>query len=172
MEWYIIVAIIAGFATVAGVAIYLISRGVMGKRELNLVNNLIDVVESALDVFNREEDSAFYGAAKMVLELVDRAVHVAENAWYHGEISKEERKDYCMEELHKLLGGFEITLTEGQWSVIDSLICAACEKMGHGVELGEIVTIEEVADALAEVEDAEVVEGNVNDEPDVIKVEE
>lgn len=172
MEWYIIVAIIAGFAAVAGVAIYLISRGVMGKRELNLVNNLIDVVESALNVFSREEDSAFYGAAKLVLELVDRAVKVAENAWYHGEINKEERKDYCMDELHKLLDGFEISLTEGQWDVIDSLICAACEGLGHGVELGEIVTIEEVAGALAEVEGAEVAEGNVNDEPDVIKAEE
>jgi len=172
MEWYYVVGIIVAFFAVVGLVIYLFKRGIMGKKELNLIDNLIDVVESALDVFNKEEDSAFYGSAKLIIELVDRAVNVAENAWYHGEISKEERKDYCMEELHKLLDGFEVELTEGQWGVIDSLIRAACEQMGHGVELGEIMTIEEVADALAEVEDAEVTEGNVNDEPDVIKVEE
>lgn len=157
MEWYYVVAIIAGFAAVAGVAIYLISCGVMGKRELKLVSDLIDVVESALDVFSKEEDSAFYGAAKIVLELVERAVHVAENAWYHGEISKEERKEYCLNELHNLLDGFQISLTEGQWGVIDSLIRAACEKMGHGVELGEIVDVEEAIAALAEVEGIRVV---------------
>ena len=171
MEWYYVVGIIVAFFAVVGLVIYLFKRGVMGKKELNLIDNLIDVVESALDVFDKEEDSAFYGTAKLIIELVDRAVNVAENAWYHGEISKEERKDYCMEELHKLLDGFEVELTEGQWGVIDSLIRAACEQIGHGVEIEEVMCVEDLAEAFAEVEGAEVAEGHVGDEADVVVAE-
>lgn len=156
MEWYWVVAIIVAFFAVIGGLIYLFKRGIMSKKELNLIDSMIDVFENVLEVIGNKEDSAFYSAAKLIIELVDRAVAVAENAWYHGEISREEREQYCMNELHNLLEGFEIELTEGQWQVMGSLIRAACEKLGHGVEIEEIVSVEEVADALAEVEDAEV----------------
>jgi len=157
MEWYWVVAIIVAFFAVIGGLIYLFKRGIMSKKELNLIDSMIDVFENVLEVIGNKEDSAFYSAAKLIIELVDRAVAVAENAWYHGEISREEREQYCMNELHNLLEGFEIELTEGQWQVMGSLIRAACEKMGHGMELGEVVCVEDVAEALAEVEGVGIV---------------
>ena len=169
MEWYWVVAIIVAFFAVIGSLVYLFKRGIMSKKELNLIDSMVDVFENVLEVIGNKEDSAFYSAAKLIIELVDRAVAVAENAWYHGEITREEREEYCMDELHNLLEGFEIELTEGQWQVMGSLIRAACEKLGHGVELGEIVSIEEVADALADVQGVDVLEGVLADEPDVIK---
>ena len=172
MEWYWVVAIIVAFFAVIGGRVYLFKRGIMSNKELNLIDSMVDVFDNVLEVIGNKEDSAFYSAAKLIIELVDRAVAVAENAWYHGEISREEREEYCMEELHSLLEGFEIELTEGQWNVIGRLIRAACEKLGHGVEIEEIASIEDVADALGVVQGVDVTEGMLGEEPDEIKVEE
>lgn len=169
MEWYWVVAIIMAFLGVIGCLGYLIKRGALSKKEIKLIDSMIDVFENALEVIGNKEDGVFYSVAKLVIELVDRAVAVAENAWYHGEIAREEREEYCMNELHNLLEGFEIELTEGQWQVMGSLIRAACEKLGHGVELGEIVSVEEVADAFGVVQGVDITEGMLTGEPDVVK---
>lgn len=63
--------------------------------------------------------------------FVNKAVLAAENAWYNDLISKEERKDYCVERLKELLDAYKIKIGKEQWAVIDTMIAAACEEMGH-----------------------------------------
>jgi len=51
MEWYWVVAIIVAFFAVIGGLIYLFKRGIMSKKELNLIDSMIDVFENVLVLF-------------------------------------------------------------------------------------------------------------------------
>lgn len=132
MEWYYIVAIIVAFVAIIGVLIYLGKKGFISADMLSsfktLVKGLSDLV-SLYAVHNKQ--NPVVGVVDKAMELLDKAVLAAENMWYNGEIGAEERYDTCLKIFDDLLTTWGIELPNGFGVVMDSLIAAACEAMGH-----------------------------------------
>ena len=55
----------------------------------------------------------------------------AENMYYNGEISAEERYEVCVDIFTELLGSYQIQVPESFVMTMRSLIAAMCETMGH-----------------------------------------
>lgn len=134
MEWYLVLALAVVFMGIVALLAHLHKSGVLTKQEFRVLDSVIEVVDSLLAQVNKKENSIFYDTARLIIELVDKAVHAVENDWYNNKISKEDRYDACMVEFEKMLTAFEIELTAEQWGIIDALIRAACEEMGHTEE--------------------------------------
>ena len=133
MEWYWIVAIIAAFIGILIGFYFLSKRGVVNadtmkvlRTLLNGIGSLVDSIESivkgnsAMDVF------------AVIVDLLEKAVYAAENLYYNKEITAEERKAKCLEIFDGLLAANNIVLTEAMENMLDNLIAAICEEMGHG----------------------------------------
>lgn len=132
MEWYYIVAIIVAFAAIIGVLIYLGKKGFISSEMLNSFKTLVMGLSDLVDLFaDKNAGNPVAEGVDKALELLEKAVLAAENMWYNGEISAEERYDTCVEIFDDLLAMYSIELPNGFGIVMDSLIAAACEAMGH-----------------------------------------
>lgn len=134
MEWYYIVGIIAAFFAIVILFYFLNKKGLLSAPDMKVISNIVSALTSIVDTISKATDIHIVEIMDMAMELVNKAVLAAENAWYNNEISKEQRKEYCMDRLKELLNAYQIELTEAQWAVVDTLIAAACEEMGHGGE--------------------------------------
>lgn len=133
MEWYNVVAIIIAFFCMVALVCILHKRGVLDSKLITAISQVIDAVANYVSYLAEKHDGAI-DIIDSVLKLVDTAVKSAENDWINGKIEKEERHAQCIKKLQELLDAYEITLTEVQWDVIETLIAAACENMGHPQE--------------------------------------
>lgn len=131
MEWYWILAIIVSFFAIAGVFAWLGKKGFLYSPQMKVITNIVNGLASIVGMLAEAADNVVIDTADQVMQLITRAVLAAENAYYNAEISAEERKDYCLNEFDKLLAAFHIELTEAQRNILDTLIRAACEEMGH-----------------------------------------
>ena len=132
MEWYWIVLIIVAFFGLAWLLIHLGKKGILGAGDLGTIKQLTHAADMMMDAIAGvigENDA--HRAFDIIVGLVDKAVLAAENAWYNGEITREERKARCIEILGELLKANGIEMPESIRNVLDSLIAAACEAMGH-----------------------------------------
>lgn len=132
MEWYWIALIIVVFFGLAWLLIHLGKKGILGAGDLGTIKQLTHAADMMMDamagVIGENEAHRVFD---IIVGLVDKAVLAAENAWYNGEITREERKARCIEILGELLKANGIEMPESIRSVLDSLIAAACEAMGH-----------------------------------------
>ena len=74
------------------------------------------------------------------MQLVEKAVHAAENAYYNNLITADERYSLCMKYFDEMLVAAGITLEESQRKIVDALIKAACEELGHNTVTTEPIT--------------------------------
>lgn len=132
MEWYWIALIIVAFFGLAWLLIHLGKKGILGAGDLGTIKQLTHATDMMMDAMAGvigENDA--HRVFDIIVGLVDKAVLAAENAWYNGEITREERKARCVEILGELLKANGIEMPESIRNVLDSLIAAACEAMGH-----------------------------------------
>lgn len=143
MEWYYILAVVAAFFGVILVFYWLAKKGVLNAPQMSVITNIVETLSKVIDTLADVTDLKTLDLINLIMDLVNKAVLAAENAWYNDEISKDERKQYCMDRLNELLTAYHIELTETQWDVIDILIKAFCEQMGHTLETTETMEITE-----------------------------
>ena len=143
MEWYYIAAIIAVFALCVGGFVYLRKKGVINTEQMAGLTNIITGLATLVGELTKKEQNATTDIIHNVVTLVQQAVLAAENDWYNDKITKEERRERCMDELFRLLAAYNIVLTDSQWNVVDILVRAACEAIGHTTELTAIEGIAE-----------------------------
>ena len=135
MEWYYIAGIIAAFALCVGGFVYLRKKGYVSAEQMKGLTNIITGLATLIGELSKKEQGGATDIIHNVVTLVQQAVLAAENDWYNEKITKEERKERCLEELYKLLAAYHIILTDSQWEVVDILVRAACEAIGHTPEL-------------------------------------
>lgn len=132
MEWYWIALIIVAFFALAWLLVHLGKKGILGTGDLGTIKQLTQAAGMMMDamagVIGENEAHKVFD---IIVGLVDKAVLAAENAWYNGEIEKDERKARCIEILGELLDANGVEMPESIRNVLDSLIAAACEAMGH-----------------------------------------
>lgn len=132
MEWYWIALIIVAFFALAWLLVHLGKKGILGTGDLGTIKQLTQAADMMMDamagVIGENEAHKVFD---IIVGLVDKAVLAAENAWYNGEITREERKARCIEILGELLKANGVEMPESIRNVLDSLIAAACEAMGH-----------------------------------------
>lgn len=133
MEWYWIVAIIAAFIGILIGFYFLNKRGVVSADTMKILRTLLDGIGSLVDsIKSIVKDNSVVDVFAVVVDLLEKAVYAAENLYYNKEITAEERKAKCLEIFNGLLAANDIVLTEDMESMLDSLIAAICEEMGHG----------------------------------------
>lgn len=140
MEWYWIVAIIVLFAGVFFGFWYLRKKGLLTAEQMGSLAGVISGLAAATTALAKTNENPAFNIADMVMMFVNKAVLAAENAWYNEDIKREDRYEYCLERLRELMEAYDIKLTDAQWNVVDTMISAACEEIGHTEE----VVIEEV----------------------------
>lgn len=131
MAWYFVVLIILVFFGVIGLFAFLGAKGYLGKSTMRTVSTILSGLSLTTSTLASATENKVADIFALAMTLVDKAVHAAENAFYNGNITAEERKERCMKELDALLEAAGIELTGAQYAVIDTLIAAACEEMGH-----------------------------------------
>lgn len=140
MEWYWVVAVIAVFAGLVALWVYLGKKGIVSQELMATIKAL---VASLSDLFGTVANAA-PSQTTIVLdkawELLEMSVHAAENMWYNGEIAKEQRYEKCIELFNECLEIYDIELPDGYSLVMDSIIRAACEAMGHNREQSALET--------------------------------
>lgn len=133
MEWYKIAAIIAGFFGVIGVLAYLGAKGILTKKVVSTLSGILQPVDIGVEGVAEATESPVIDVMAMLVSLVNRAVLAAENAFYNGKITADQRHDVCMAQLDNFLEAAEINITVAQRQAVDGLVAAACEEIGHGM---------------------------------------
>lgn len=132
MEWYWVALIIVAFFALVWLLVHLGKKGILGAGDLGTIKQLTHAADMMMDAMaGMIGENEAHRVFDIIVGLVDKAVLAAENAWYNGEITREERKARCVEILGELLKANGIEMPESIRNVLDSLIAAACEAMGH-----------------------------------------
>lgn len=133
MAWYYTAAIIAAFIGLM-VAFYLLGRkGVLDGGTMKVLRTILAGVASLVDSIKEVmQDNTVVDTFAVIVDLLEKAVYAAENLYYNKEISADERKAKCLEIFDELLAANGIVLTESVEAMLDNLIAAICEEMGHG----------------------------------------
>lgn len=138
MEWYWIATIIVGFIGLLIGFYFLQKKGIVNKESMNMLKLLVDGVHMLVNNINNVFKNNVTDVFDTVVNLLQKAVYAAENLWYNKEIEKEERKAECLKIFDQLLIANGIELTPAIQMVLDSLIAAICEEMGHTVKIEEV----------------------------------
>lgn len=128
----LVLLIVVVLGLMAGITLYIAKK--KGLISENNIGNIVDItgkLEKIATELANGSDELVFDIVNLIVMFINKAVLAAENAWYHNEISKEERKDYSLVCFNNFLSAYGIGLTEAQWATIDILITAACEEMGH-----------------------------------------
>ena len=145
MDWYWIVLIIAGFAGLVGAFIYLGKTGKLSKQNFGIISTMVIGLS---DLMERVADATSNNAIDVVSTVaifVKQAVLAAQNSWYNDEIYAEDRYAACKLNLQNMLEAANIELDDTQKGIVNLLIKAACEELGHGA-----VAAKEAAEAVVE----------------------
>lgn len=138
MEWYWIATIIVGFIGLLIGFYFLQKKGIVSKESMNMLKLLVDGVQFLVNNINNVFKNNVTDVFNTVVSLLQKAVYAAENLWYNKEIDKDERKAECLKIFDQLLIANGIELSPAIERVLDSLIAAICEEMGHTVKIEEI----------------------------------
>ena len=138
MEWYWIVTIIAAFFALVIGFYYLKKKGVVNDETMNMMKMLVDGIQFLAGSLDRAFQNRTTDVFDKVVSLLQKAVYAAENLWYNKEIEKEERKAECLKIFDQLLEANGIELTPAIEGVLDSLISAICEEMGHTLNIEKL----------------------------------
>lgn len=138
MEWYWIATIIVGFISLLIGFYFLQKKGLVSKESMSMLKLLVDGVQILVNNINNVFKNNVTDVFNTVMSLLQKAVYAAENLWYNKEIEKEERKAECLKIFDQLLIANGIELSPAIELVLDSLIAAICEEMGHTVKIEEI----------------------------------
>jgi hypothetical protein len=155
MEWYFVVSIIAGSIVFVVLLIYLGMKGVLGKSDVSIMSNISGALSALVSTIAAATENTAIDVMAFVMQLVKQAVYAAENLYYNNEITADERYEKCMEYLDTLLAEAKITMTDSLREIIEPMIKAACEELGHSVELGVAEENSENEAALADAKDEE-----------------
>ena len=131
-EWYWVVLIVVGFIGIVVALAYMGSKGVLNKQAMNVITALAGGATSITHAVAGATENTAIDIMDLVMTLVDKSVLAAENAFYNGYIDAEDRKHLCMTQFADLLNAAGITLTKAQMDVVETLIAASCEALGHG----------------------------------------
>lgn len=145
MEWYWIAAIIAGFIGLIIGFYFLRKKGIVNTETLMSIKQLVDGIKILVGSVDAVVGNNATKIFDTIVGLLQKAVYAAENAWYNDEIKKEERKAKCLEIFDQLLKANNIELPPAIELVLDSLIAAICEEMGHTYMAEENDSIGETA---------------------------
>ena len=135
MEWYWIITIIAAFFALIIGFYFLQKKGVVNSESMNMMKLIVDGIQFLASNLNIAMGIKATDIFDKVVSLLQKAVYAAENLWYNKEIEKEERKAECLKIFDQLLEANGIELTPEIENVVDSLIAAICEEMGHMVKI-------------------------------------
>lgn len=133
MEWYWTLTIILGFLGIVVGFFFLIKKNIVDKNIMTVLRTMLDSISSMVDSWKSvTKNDHTIDVMSKVIELLRSGVYAAENLYYNGEISKDERKAECLRIFKSLLEASNIELPASIEGVLDSLIAAICEEMGHG----------------------------------------
>lgn len=132
MEWYWSVLIIILFFSITGILIYLGKNGKLNKLVFNMINGITASIADITSSLSNSLDNQAIDMFNILVQIVYESVKAAENAWYNDEISAEDRIKFCNNNIDKMLEAANLQLTEAQAAIVDNLIQAACESLGHG----------------------------------------
>ena len=76
----------------------------------------------------------------MLMQIVNKAVQAAENDFYNKLITASERYANCMKYFDEMVATTGLALTQDQRKIVDTLIKAACEEMGHTLDVATLAT--------------------------------
>lgn len=132
MEWYYIVALVVAFVAIIGVLIYLGKKGFISSEMMSSFRALVTGLSDLVGIFaERNAQNPAVGAIDKAMELLEKAVLAAENMWYNELIGADERYSICIDIFTDLLRVYEIDVPEEFVMVMDKLVAAACESLGH-----------------------------------------
>ena len=137
MAWYWVLAIIVGFFAVAGFLVWLGLKGKLGVSGMNLITKIMNALTDISAAVSAATENSTIDVIALVMQLVEKAVHAAENAYYNNLITADERYALCMQYFDEMLVAAGITLDEAQRNIVDALIKAACEELGHNTVITE-----------------------------------
>lgn len=135
MEWYYVAAIIAAYFIALFGIMYACKKGFISKENMSSISGIaggLDTVAKVLATSNN--GNQIFNIASMLTTFVNSAVLAAENAWYNNTIDKEQRHEYCIMKLSEMLEACGVVVPDEQMAIIETLIAAACEQMGHSNE--------------------------------------
>jgi hypothetical protein len=153
MEWYEVLSIIVGSIGTVALFIYLGMKGILSKSDMSIMSNISGALSALVSTIAAATENTTIDVIAFVMQLVKQAVYAAENLYYNKEITADKRYDKCMEYLDTLLAEAKITMTDSLREIIEPMIKAACEELGHTVELG---VVEDVPDNEATLADSGV----------------
>lgn len=132
MDWYYVVAVIAAFVAVVGVLIYLGKKGYISSELMRTIKTLVSGMSDLLDIFAKKNDqNQLVTVLDKATDLLEMAVLAAENMYYNGEITADQRYEVCVDIFTELLASYQIQVPESFVLTMRSLIAAMCETMGH-----------------------------------------
>lgn len=131
MEWHWVAIIIVAFVGLVGLWIYLGKKGVISNDLMEIVRKMTASLSDLFSIVANAAPSQTIVMLDKAWDLLAMSVQAAENMWYNGEITKEERYDKCLVLFEECLELYEIELPAGYAAVVDSVIRATCEAMGH-----------------------------------------
>ena len=137
MEWYWIAIVVAAFIGLIIGFYFLRKHGKLSKESLNTLKTLVEGIYFLTNSVDKVFDNGVTDVFDKVVGLLQKAVYAAENLWYNDEIEKDERKAECLKIFDNLLIANNIQLTPAIELVLDSLISAICEEMGHTIKVEE-----------------------------------
>lgn len=132
MEWYWVLLIFFG---VAGVLVWLGLKGKLGVSGMGIIKTISNALTTLTTTLATVTENTTIDIMALVMQLVDKAVLAAENAYYNNLITADQRYSLCMTYFNEMLTAAKVTLDAPQRSIIDALIKASCEQLGHPIEI-------------------------------------
>lgn len=140
MEWYWVATIIVAFVGLVALWVYLGKKGIVSQELMVAIKTLVANLSNVFDVLANAAPSQTTTVLDKAWELLEMSVQAAENMWYNGEIEKEDRYQKCVDLFVECLRVYDIELPAEYVNVMDAIIRATCEAMGHSVEAIETTT--------------------------------
>lgn len=130
MEWYWILAIAA--AVLVGFY-FLAKKGILGSPGMAILMKISAAMTLLTSTLAAATENSAIDMLATITSMVNTAVSAAENAYYNGEIPADKRYSLFQTYFDDMLAAAGIQLTIEQKSVVDLIVKAACENLGHGL---------------------------------------
>lgn len=131
MEWYWILILSAVFLGVVGLLVYLGRNGIVSNELMKAIRTMVSAFSDVFDWLSQAMPSPTTQGLDKACELLEVCVRAAENMWYNGEISADERYHTCVQLFNEAILVYGVELPAGYALIMDSIIRAVCESMGH-----------------------------------------
>ena len=133
MEWYWIAAIVLGGIGVLVGFYFLAKKGILGASGMSVLSKISSALTLLTNTLAAATENTALDMIATITAMVNTAVSAAENAYYNDEITADERYDLFQKYFDSLLTAAGIELTSEQQAIVDALVKAACEELGHGL---------------------------------------